>query len=361
MRYGSGMTNPADAFVGQILGGRFRLEEHLADGYFSHVYRAIDTRDDVERAVKLLQPSAASSSSAVIEFEAEARLMGILNPCANVADLEHSGDSTLTVELNGVSTPVVVSFHVMELADADLSKLLAFRHELPWSMRLRLFRQLVAGVHQMHLKGVVHRDLKSSNSLLFDTDTMEPIAKISDLGRSCSTAAAPRFSIDEYRVGRGDLSFAPPELIWLQGSTDPISYRRSDVYLLGSLLFEMATGQGITGMAIPDWRAEAQKAASVPEVERAKVFAAKAKSMQADFELPLGVFASELPVEIRDLGSSLVRQMCNPRPERREWRFRVERKNPPWGLQWVFRRVDIMIRNLHLAGVRAHGSQRKAG
>src|SRR3546814_12706888 len=98
----------------------------------------------------------------------------------------------------------------------------------------------------MHSRRIVHRDLKSSNALLFNVDSRKPAVKISDLGRSCLTTEPPRFSTQQYVAGRGDLSFAPPELLWLQGDNDPGHYRQADLYLVGSVLFELATAQGIT-------------------------------------------------------------------------------------------------------------------
>ena len=118
------------------------------------------------------------------------------------------------------------------------------------------------------------------------------------------------------------------------------------MYLLGSVLFELATAQGITGMTIPNWHAEVQRALAVPASHRRAAFLAAANSMRILYQLPLRVFAAELPPVIRSDGVALVRQMCDPDPGRREKRFRVERKLAPWGLEWVFRRVDIMLRNL---------------
>ena len=63
-------------------------------------------------------------------------------------------------------------------------------------------------------------------------------------------------------------------------------------------------------------------------------------------EFALESLEAETPPEIRQLVVGLVRQMCHPIPARREWRFRAERNIPRWGLEWVIRRVDIIIRNL---------------
>ena len=352
------MPGPADAYIGEVLKGRYRLDEHLDDGNFSHVYRATDITSGQRWAVKLLTPSAATSPEAVVEFESEARLLRILEPCRNVLDLEVSDQATIMVSINSIVTPVSIRFHVLELADGAMADLLAHRHALPWHDRLALFRQIVAGVHQMHGHRVAHRDIKTSNALLFNSGSNQPVVKVSDLGRGCLTTEPPRFAIQQYLVGRGDLSFAPPELLWLQGDNDPVHYRQADVYLVGSVLFELATGQGITGLSVPNWQAEVQRASAVPAVHRQAAFHAAANSMRLSYQLPQNVLAAELPRAIRSDGVALVRQMCDPDPGRRESRFRAERNLSTWGLEWVFRRVDIMLRNLALDERKTHDSRK---
>ena len=74
-------------------------------------------------------------------------------------------------------------FHVLELAEGSLADLIAVLPQLPWNERLSLFRDVVLGVHQMHSNSVMHRDLKSSNCLLFGSKGQVVSAKVNDLGR----------------------------------------------------------------------------------------------------------------------------------------------------------------------------------
>ncbi len=253
-----------------------------------------------------------------------------------------------------------VSFHVMELADAALSELLPLRHEVDWADKLRLFRDVVAVVHQMHVKGIVHRDLKASNVLLFDTETRRPAAKISDLGHSRDISRPPRFPVDVYAAGRGDRSHAPPEHLWHLGDTDDAALRRADVYLLGSVLYEIATGQSITSMTVPYWGSYIRVEGNMSQQDREAHFRAAARHMVEIHEAALRLLAHEAPPEIRRLVVDLVRQMCHPLPVRRERRFRAERNTPAWGLEWAIRRVDIIIKNLeHNRAVKAAAIRRR--
>ena len=354
------MAGVADAYLDQTLAGRYRLISHLADGGFSHVFKSSDQRSGALVAVKVLKPDAAVHPESAVEFDHEGELLEAMGKSRNVVGLLDSGSSTITVTVNETPLPMLVSFHVMEMADAALIELLPLRHEVDWSDKLRLFRDVVAGVHQMHIKRVVHRDLKTSNVLLFNTETRRPIAKVSDLGRSRDLARPPRFDEDVYAAGRGDRSHAPPEHLWLLGNTDDAALRRADVYMLGSVLYEIATGQSITSMTLPYWGFQIRAVRNKSLQDREVGFRAAARHMAEVHEAALGLLTDETPLEIRHLVVDLVRQMCNPLPGRRERRFRAERNTPAWGLEWAIRRVDIIIKNLeHNRAVKAAAIRRQ--
>ena len=340
------MVGTADAYLTQTLAGRYRLIRHLADGNFSHVFSAIDQRSSALIAVKMLQPSAAVHPESTVEFKHEGELLERLERSSNVVDLLDSGNSQITVEINGQPVPLSVSFHAMELADGALSELLPLYDELDWLRRLQMFRDVALGTHQMHLQRIVHRDLKASNVVLFDTQSARVAAKVSDLGRSRDLKLPPRFDVDAYAAGRGDMSHAPPEHLWHLGLSSDVALRRADIYLAGSVLYELGTGVGITSLTFADWFAHSSAAAMMSPQDRETAFAAAGRLMTEVHEDALGVLADETPKAIRHLVVDLVRQMCHPDPARRERRFRVERRNPPWGLQWVIRRVDIIIKTL---------------
>jgi serine/threonine protein kinase len=180
----------------------------------------------------------------------------MLAGCSHVVN--SIGDGTHQLELaapGGASVKFDVPYLVLELADGSLAELLLNRARLPWQARLELYRDLVKGVHQMHLGGVVHRDVKSDNSLIFSRPQG---AKIADLGRSRNTVAQSRFVAEAYEAGRGDLRFAPPELLWKCGTDNPDDMARVDLFLLGSLLFELATGVAITQVAPSTRKARAR-------------------------------------------------------------------------------------------------------
>ena len=95
-----------------------------------------------------------------------------------------------------------------------------------------------------------------------------PVAKIADLGRAHDTTEPPRFAADWYLAGRGDPHFMPFEFLWLQGTQDPEDQARADVYLLGSLLFEVVTGVALTPLVTLDPAAVLTANAALPEADR---------------------------------------------------------------------------------------------
>ena len=129
------------------------------------MFKSTDQRFDELVAVKVLKPDAAVHPASAVEFDHEGELLEALGRSRNVVGLLDSDSSTIDVSVDGTPLPLPIRFHVMELADGALSELLPVRHELDWADKLRFFRDVVAGVHQMHVKKMVHRDLKASNVL----------------------------------------------------------------------------------------------------------------------------------------------------------------------------------------------------
>jgi serine/threonine protein kinase len=243
----------ADLYVGQTLAGRFAIQDYLDSGNFSMVFHALDTTTGSEVAVKVLLPSA--SAEARVEFDTECELLSLAINAEYVIDRVDDGNDTISVQIptTGAIVPLPTRYLVLERAEQSLSNLLAIRNRISWPDRLAIYRGAVKGVHQLHLHRIAHRDTKADNILLV-IRRGKVIAKVADLGRSRLTTKAARFTADDYRVGRGDLRFAPPEFLFHLGTDEAATWQYADLYYLGSLLFEIATGQGITTASLGDIR-----------------------------------------------------------------------------------------------------------
>jgi eukaryotic-like serine/threonine-protein kinase len=341
--YVTGMDSTEQAvYVGELLDGRYQINAAIGSGNFSGVFRATDITDGADVAVKVLSFRSSSSPEARIEFDGEAELLGMLASCSNVVTLLGRGQHTITLSHGGVPLPVTVDFLVLELADACLCDLLVRRHELAWSDRLRLFRGIVKGVHQMHLRRTVHRDLKSDNGLVFSRP--EETAKVSDLGRSRDTHDPPRFRPEAYMAGRGDLRFAPPECVWLCGSDVALEMARADLYLIGSILFEFASGVGLTSLALGDPRRIMIRVSGWPDAARSADFERREHELIEQYAPAYELFRAELPPHLRAPASNLLMHLTHPNPSKRIPGFRRHLAADEWDLQWLLERIDSLLR-----------------
>lgn len=330
--------------AGTTLQDRFRLTDFLAEGHFSLVFKASDNQQGNEAAVKLLKPS--NDLSAMQEISTEHALLGQLLGRDCVVDVFHGGQASLELSLGSTPIPVGTYFLVLELADGVLSELTANRHRVEWQTRIDLFRSVARGLHQMHLDGIAHRDLKSDNVLIF-TDRQQPNAKVSDLGRGATCGDDRRFPKAAYRRGRGDLTFAPPELLCEAGSADPRTWIQTDLYLLGSIWYELATGVPLTAAvlgAVADLRSSlGPHDARRPSTED---FLGRAGELESPFEGAWSLARQEMPAAIREQGMLLLRQLTHPDPRRRG---PMPRERSVGDLNWILRRVDIIGKQLAYA------------
>ena len=205
--------------------GRYRITGKIGAGGMGEVYLAQDTRLGREVAIKVLPPGALQDESARSRFRREAEILSKLSHpnIATVYDFEkQQGKDLLVMEyIRGVT-----------LSD----KLAA--GPLPEKDVLRLGLQLTEGIEAAHEHGVIHRDLKPGNLRV----TPEGWLKILDFGLAKSAlitgADISTASVAETGTVKGTLRYMAPEQLLAQ-TIDA----RTDIYAVGSILYEMATGQ----------------------------------------------------------------------------------------------------------------------
>jgi serine/threonine protein kinase len=333
-------------FLSETLAGRYRPLNHLGSGNFSGTFRSEDQTDGGEVAAKILKLKHCTVVEAVQEFQDEVRLLQRLAGCDRVVELLNSGQHVVDLchPLSGGTIPVTTHFAVMELAAGSLADLLLQGPSFGWGDRLRMYRDVVKGVHQMHLKGIVYRDAKAENALVFDRP---PTAKVADLGRAHDTAEPPRFAAEAYMAGRGDLRAAPLEFLWLQGTQDPEDQALADLYLLGSLLFEVATGTFLTSMITPDPMGIIRANVARPADDRERDWTTQMGWLRQAAVPAYETFAGEVPGAIRPQAVQLLQLLTDPSPRRRLPRFHGARRAvTPWDLEWLLARVDGLRRGI---------------
>jgi serine/threonine protein kinase len=335
-------------FLSETLAGRYRPTAHIGSGGFAGTFSANDQQAGsvADVAVKILKLNQCGSADARQEFADEVRLLQMLQGCDRVVDVLDSGQHTVHLRHPSVNTsiPVMTEFSVLELAAGSLAALLLHGPQLGWPDRLALYRDVVKGIHQMHLRRIVHRDLKAENVLVFENPQ---VAKVTDLGRAHDTSEQPRFAADAYIAGRGDLRFAPPEFLWLQGTQDPEDQALADIYLLGALLFEVATGVYFTSMLVPNTMAVVQANAPLTDTQRRHAWESRVPWLRESARPVYASFDASVPAAIRGRTGELLRLLTDPDPTRRlPVRPGSREAISCWNLEWLLRRVDGLRRGI---------------
>jgi hypothetical protein len=199
---------------GQLISGRFQIGVLIGQGGMGAVYRAQDTLLKREVAIKML-------SSSGLGTEGRARL---LHEAQAAAQLSHPN----IVSIFDVGEAEGSLYLVMELLPGE--SLQISRPQEPDGI-VAIAKQLCAALAHAHEQGVVHRDLKPENVMILGDGT----AKLMDFGLARS--AVQRLTKEGTVVG-GTLHYMAPEMI-LGQDVD----RRADLYALGIMLYELATGQ----------------------------------------------------------------------------------------------------------------------
>ena len=218
--------------VGQTL-GNYRIESRLGSGGMGDVYRAIHLRLSRPAALKVLHPLQAGDPTFQARFLREARAAAALSH-PNIVEVFDFG------EQDGLS------YLVMELVpDGSLRSLLRQRaKDEGWSLGLGidLVRQAAEGLAYAHARGMVHRAIKPDNLLLQRLETpprasgAEPfLLKISDFG--LARLVEDSGELTQTGVVMGTPTYMSPEQCQ-GGALDG----RSDLYSLGVVLYEVATG-----------------------------------------------------------------------------------------------------------------------
>lgn len=218
------MTTTDSGLTGTLLERRYRVEQPIARGGMSSVYRGADTRLGRPVAIKIMDPRLADDRSFVERFEREAR---------SAAQLHHP--NVVTVHDQGVDAEHV--FLVMELVDGGtLRDLLDERGRLDAPTAIAVAEQMLAALAAAHQAGLVHRDVKPENVLIGRTGTPPTgVVKVADFGLVRAVASSGNTSSS---VILGTVAYLSPEQV-----TTGLAGERGDVYSAGIVLYEMLTGQ----------------------------------------------------------------------------------------------------------------------
>ncbi len=204
---------------------RYQIVEQIGAGGMGVVYRARDLHLERDVALKVLPAGSLADDAARRRFRKEALALSQLNH-PNVATV-HDFD-----------TRDGVDYLVMEFVPgAGLDRRIA-TGPIEERELLRIGLQAAAGLEAAHARGVIHRDFKPHNLVV----TPDGRVKVLDFGlaRSIHPEAAPAIAMTQTEAAgaMGTLAYLAPEVLGGQPADE-----RSDLYSLGVVLYEMATGK----------------------------------------------------------------------------------------------------------------------
>ena len=237
---GGATAGSAPDLAGREIAGRYRILTKLGEGGMGAVYRGEQISLKRKVAIKLLKPELSADANLVRRFNAEAELAARLSHpnTVNIYDFGQDVDGTL--------------FIAMEYVEGrSLRSVMTVEGPLAARRSIKIAAQIAGSLTDAHSHGIVHRDLKPDNVMLTErgkhTDIVRVldfgIAKLRDEGKNTVNAMTQA----------GDLVGTPQYMAPEQIRGDKVD-GRTDVYALGTMLYEIVTGrlpfEGANVMAI---------------------------------------------------------------------------------------------------------------
>ena len=217
--------------VGQTLSGRYLVTRKVGQGGMGAVYEATHTLIGKRVAVKVLLEKYAKREAIVQRLEQEAKL-------ASSVGNEHIIDITDFGQTEDGRTFVVMEY----LEGESLAECLARELKLPEQRILRLAAQTAAALAAAHDKGVVHRDIKPENLFLLQRKETD-FVKVLDFGISKSLRASSENEEQPRLTQTGMVLGTPLYMSPEQSRGDDDLDHRVDIYALGVIMYESATGR----------------------------------------------------------------------------------------------------------------------
>lgn len=207
-----------DKNIGKKLDGRYEITELIGVGGMADVYKANDIVENKTVAVKILKTEFADNEDFVRRFRNESKAIAVLSH-PNI------------VKIFDVGFTDRIQFIVMEYIDGiTLKEFMEQQGVLKWKDTVHFITQILRALQHAHDRGIVHRDIKPQNIMLFPDGTI----KVMDFGIA-------RFAREEGKTisdkAIGSVHYISPE----QARGD-VTDEKSDIYSVGVMMYEMLTG-----------------------------------------------------------------------------------------------------------------------
>ena len=207
--------------VGSVLDERYRLDEIIGYGGMAVVYKATDLRlNNQVVAIKMLKEDSACDEIVVKRFKNECRAESMLKHknIVSVYEVNVKGNLKYMV-MEYVQGITLKNYLIEKKSPLDLNELLGYT------------LQVLRALHVAHQEGIIHRDIKPQNVMLLGDGKI----KVMDFGIA-KLPNTETVTVTDKAVGT--VYYMSPE----QASGKPLD-PRSDIYSLGAMMYELATGE----------------------------------------------------------------------------------------------------------------------
>ena len=214
--------------IGQVL-DRYKIEAKLGEGGMGVVYKARDTHLDRVVAIKILPHDKVADPTRKQRFVQEAKAASALN---------HPG----IVTIHDIRADAGIDFIVMEYVGGKTLDQMIPANGLRPTQALHYAVEIAEALAKAHEAGIIHRDLKPANVIVTDEGRIKildfGLAKLLEEADSSVDAATRTAPLTEMGMVVGTVAYMSPE----QAEGRKVD-GRSDIFSLGSVLYEMVTGR----------------------------------------------------------------------------------------------------------------------
>ncbi len=218
-----------DPHLGTVLQDKYRVISEIGRGGMSIVYKARHEMMDKQVAIKMLQQGLMGDQTSIKRFQQEAQAASCL-----------AHQNVITIFDFGVS-PTGQPYLVMDFLEGhSLADVIKAENHISQRRAAAIFIQACDALEHAHQKGVLHRDLKSSNIMLVDYDSNPDFVKVVDFGIA---KLMPNSGKQQQNLTATGEIFGSPIYMSPEQCLGLTLDARSDIYSMGTMLYESLTGQ----------------------------------------------------------------------------------------------------------------------